>query len=589
MAAIAVLTFVWGLERWRRNAAGHASRSERGRLMALSRCLLGSDGDTVMRSPDGARRRLRALAMTTPGEASVTWLDRCVPLARALATHASEIDNTRGLTAAETRVAQSTRRLHEAVSRVGLVWRIRAGDPETDMDPIADAMAQVAAEIQLAAPDDRSEPEAGPIAPDVAAEITGSLITTVGLEPAPLGTPTRFLVGAPLPAVTEVVREGEAYHLSPLANEPAYAWRLGPSGIARIDALVDPSEDGLAPLRVFRLDSEPTEARVTPVGDSLAGIHVALDAASAGTALWFAQWTPWSGTAVARFVPGREAVATTLVPPSREAAERARDPERGRQTALDEHVAIASYQRAALVAFTTAASATTSLVRLVTTMADTDRAEIVPVAERVIEGHSPTIEFCSRGHGELALAIASEHEWRVLRIDVLGATDLIRVEPPARHTFDERVVVRCDASGLVMYARDHARISPVIVCGAQASTCVRSETPPTPLLATMPLSLTHTPNGRSLAHSEWPMAFVRAGGTLVGARAVGPVVSVARKSVDAAHWSDDRVVFDAAAHMHGYAVEGIDVYSEGDALALAIATPEGLHILRSEDSGATWH
>jgi hypothetical protein len=589
MTGVAIAAFIWGVERWRNNAAHHAGHSERGRLLALSRCLLGADGAAVMRTPDAARRRLRALAMTTPSEASVTWFDRCVALSHALATHASEVDNTRGLTAAETRVVQSTRRLHESISRVGLVWRIRAGDPETDMDGIAEGLAQVASEIQLAAPDDRSEADSGPVAPEVPAEVSGTLIATQGLEPAPLGTPARFLVGAPLPSVTEVVREGETYRLVPIANEPSYAFRLSPFGFVRIDALIDASPDGLAPLRVFRFDSEPTEARVTPVNDALAGIHVSLAAASAGTALWLAQWTPWSGTALARFVPGREAAATELVPATREFAERARDPELGRQTNLDEHVAIAPYQRSAIIAYSIGLPDGTSTVRRATTMADSDRAEVVPVGDRTVQGRGPTIEFCPRARGELALAIATEREWRVLRIDAVGATDLFHVEPARGHTFDARAVVRCDASGLVMYARDHARISPVLVCGSEASTCVRSEAPSTPVLATMPLYLTHTANGRALAHSDWPMAFVRAGGTLVAARAVGPVVSVARKSVDASQWTDDRVVFDAAAHMHGYSVEGIDVYAEGDSLALAIATPEGLRILRSDDAGANWH
>jgi hypothetical protein len=589
LTGIAIVAFIWGLERWRTSAAHHAGHSARARVLTLSRCLLGRDGPTLMRSPDAARRRLRALALQTSDEASVTWFDRCVPLARSLAMHASEVDNTRALTAAETRVAERTRYLAEAISRVGLVWRIRTGDPETDMDLVAERLAQVASEVQLAAPDDRSDAEPGPIGPDPAAEVTDTLIPTVGLEPAPLGTPTRFLVGAPLPSITEVIREGDGYRLAPIANEPAYAWRLSASGVVRIDVLIDRSDDGLAPLRTFRLDAEPVEARVTPVNDALTGIHVSLDAASAGTALWVAEWTPWTGTALARFVPGRDATATTLVPASREAAARARDPELGRVTTDDEHVAIAPYQRAALVAYTAAVGDGTSTVRLATTLADSPRAEVVPVGERVIQGHAPSLEFCPRSHGDLALVIAGAHEWRVLRIDVVGATDLARVESRPGFTFDERVIVRCDANGLVAYARDHVRGSPVLVCGSQAETCVRSDAPPTPVLSTMPLYVTHTSNGRALAHAEWPMAFARAGGTLVAARAVGPVVSVARKTVDAARWADDRVVFDAAARMHGYSVEGLDLYVQGDTLALAVATSDGLHILRSDDAGATWH
>jgi len=589
LTVIAVVAFIWGLERWRNSAAHHAGHSERARLIALSRCLLGADGATVMHAPDAARRRLRALAMQTPSEASVTWFDRCVPLAQALATHASEVDNTRTVTSAETRVADRARRLAESVSRVGLVWRIRTGDPETDMDLVAERLSQVASEILLAAPDDRSEGEPGPVAPDVPAEIPGALLATVGLEPAPLGTPTRFAVGAPLPSITSVVREGSGYHLEPLANEPSYAWRLSATGLVRIDALIDPSADGLAPVRLFRLDADPSEARVTPVNDPLTGIHVTLDAAAIGTSLWLAQWTAWSGTALARFVPGREATAITLIAGSPEAAARARDPELGRSTAMDERVAITPYQRAALVAYTTSLSEGRSMVRLATTLADSDRAAVVPVGERVIEGHAPSLEFCPRAHGELALVIAGAGEWRVLRIDVVGATDLFRVAAPRGFAFDERVTVRCDANGLVAYGRDHTRSSPVIVCGAEAQTCVRSDAPPTPVLTTMPLFTTHTRAGRAVAHAEWPMVFGRAGGTIVSARAVGPVVSIARKSVDAAGWADDRVLFDAAAHMHGYAVDGLDLYVEGESLLVAIAAPDGLHILRSDDAGANWH
>ncbi len=588
LTVIGIVVFVWGLERWRSGVAHAAGHSERGRLMALSRCMLGRDGATLMRAPDAARRRLRALAVLSPAEASVTWFDRCVPLARALAAHASEVDNSRPLTVAETRVAERTRRLAEAVSRVGLVWRIRAGDPEVDMGPIADALAQVASEIQLAAPDDRSEGESGPVAPDPPAEITPVSIATVGLEPAPVGSPTRFFVGAPLPALTEVVREGESYRLSPIANEPAYAWRLNPSGLLRIDALIDRSPDGLAPARLFRIDADPTEARVTPVSDPLSGIHVAIDAATSGTALWLAQWTPWTGTALARFVPGRDATAITLAPASPEAAARARDPEHARSTALDERVAITPYQHAALLAYTLSQGNGTSAVRLATTMADSARADVVPVGERVVQAHAPSLEFCPRGPADVALVIAGSGEWRVLRVDALGATELIRVEAPRGVSFDERLVVRCDANGLVAYGRDHAIESPVLVCGAQAETCIRSRAPATPVLATMPLYATHTADGRALVHAEWPMVFARAGGTLVAARAVGPVVSVARKSVDASQWTDDRVVFDAAARMHGYSVEGLDLYADGNTLALAVSAPDGLHILRSEDAGATW-
>ncbi|MEI8255165.1 MAG: hypothetical protein WCJ30_05775, partial [Deltaproteobacteria bacterium] len=477
LTVIGVVVFVWGLERWRNGVAHAAGHSERGRLMALSRCLLGRDGATVMRAPEAARQRLRALAMRSPAEASVTWFDRCVPLARGLAAHASEVDNSRAINAVDTRVAERTRRLAEAVSRVGLVWRVRAGDPEVDMGPIADALAQVASEIQLAAPDDRAEGESGPVAPEPPAETTPAFIATVGLEPAPVGTPARFFVGAPMPALTEVAREGGTYRMFPIANEPAFAWRLNPTGLFRIDAQVERSVDGLAPARFFHIDADPIEARVTPVNDALDGLHVAMDAATVGTSLWLAQWTPWTGTALARFAPGRDATAITLVPASPEAAARVRDPEQARSTALDERVAITPYQHAALLAYTVSQGNGTSSVRLATTMADSARADVVPVGEQLVQGHAPSMEFCARGHGDVALVIAGSGEWRVLRIDALGASELFRVEAPRGVTFDERLVVRCDASGLVAYGRDHPAGSPVLVCGTQAETCIRSRTP----------------------------------------------------------------------------------------------------------------
>ena len=442
----------------------------------------------------------------------------------------------------------------------------------------------------LAAPEDRSEAESGPVAPDVSAEIPGTLLTTVGLEPAPLGTPARFAVGAPLPSITSVVREGNGYHLEPLANEPSYAWRLSATGLVRIDAMIDPTTDGLAPVRLFRLDADPIEARVTPVNDPLTGLHVTLDAAGLGTSLWLAQWTAWSGTALARFVPGREATAITLVPGSPEAAARARDPELGRSTAMDERVAITAYQHAALVAYTASLAEGRSMVRLATTLADSDRCR----------GRAGR-----RARHRRARAVAgvlSARAWRSRAGDrrcvrVARASDRCRGRDgsvPRGGAAGFRVrrtgeAVRCDANGLVAYGRDHARSSPVMV--RSQSTDVRSQRCATDAGAHDHAHVHDAHACRTRGRARRVARGVRPRGRhpRVGARGrarrvhrtqVGRCLSLGRR------W---RVLFDAAAHMHGYAVDGLDLCVEGESLLVAIAAPDGLHILRSDDAGANWH
>ena len=47
-------------------------------------------------------------------------------------------------------------------------------------------------------------------------------------------------------------------------------------------------------------------------------------------------------------------------------------------------------------------------------------------------------------------------------------------------------------------------------------------------------------------------------------------------------------MFDAALRMHGYSVEGMDLYADHNALTLAVAAPDGLHLFTSDDGGVVW-
>lgn len=589
LAIVAIVAFVWGLERWRRGAAHRAGRSERARLMALARCLLGPDGTELIRSPDETRRRLRTLAMATPTEASVTWFDRCIPLAQALARHASEVDDTGAPTAAQTRVSEAARALQQSMTRVGLVWRIRVGDPETDMDPVADQLARVASEISLAgAPQVSPSDIDGPIAPSPPEMPTGSRMETTGLEPTPIGGPDLFYVGAPLPALAEVVHDREGWHLGAVANEPSHAFRVGSVAVTRIDVRTDANHDGLAPLRLFRPGVEPIEVRVTPVDDPLEGLHVALDATVVGRALWLAQWTPWRGTVLARFVPGRATTALALA--SAPAGTSTGSSTWSRRTDLDEHVAVAPLGAGAVVAYTVRDGDRSSVV-LASTLANSDRAPVSTITTSTVRGRPPGLEFCTLEGASPVLLVAGTYEWFALRISSKGVTEIARVIARRGRTFDHRLVVRCTRDGIVAYAREHPRTSPVIVCPSRAErpdTCETVEVPVPPMLSTMPSYVTRTPSGRLRIHADWPLALALAGETLVAARAVGPVVSIARHVLGTDRWDSPRVVFDAAARMHGYTVEAMNVYADGPRMTLAVSAPDGLHLLTSEDAGASW-
>jgi hypothetical protein len=303
--------------------------------------------------------------------------------------------------------------------------------------------------------------------------------------------------------------------------------------------------------------------------------------------LWLAEGTPWSGAALARFVPGRPATSLTLAQPETYAAGPATDSVPGRVTAGGEHVAVGAVGQAVVVAYTRRGADGAARLVLASTLGGSDRAAVAPLWEQPVAGRSPEVEFCE-GLDRPTLLVAGAGEWLALSVGPSGVTELVRVAPPAGATFDERLAVRCTPSRLVAYGKERPRSSPVLVCGPGSAGCRGLAPPETPSLATLPLYTTRTPSGRALAHAEWPMVFDQTGGVLLAARATGSVVSLATRRLNGSGWEGDRVVFDAAAQAHGSTVEGLGLYADGADVLLAVATPDGLHLLQSRDRGASF-
>lgn len=587
VAILTVLVLIWGLERWRNSASHRAGYGERARFVALARCLLGSDAAQLVRQPDAARRRLRLLALNTPPRASVTWIEPCVPMAEALARHAVEVERTQSLNAPETRLRESARSLSQAVARVGLAWRIRTGDPDTDMDPIADALALVGTELDFAGVLGRAEQQlSGSVAPRVSELPAAATVSTIGLEPTTIGTPDRFVAGAPLPLVAEVVRDDGGWHVETLTNEPSVVHRVSSRAVVRVDVLTSPSDDGLAPLRYLRLGDEPIEHRVSPINQPLEGAHVSIDAVPLRHTLWLAQWTPTTGAAVLEFQPGRAATAWTLGAP---ASAPVRVGARGSHDASqDEHVAVASQNDLVVVALTRHALDDRSVV--LSTIAPNAVAHTAErLAEFPVDGTAPGVEFCVLGE-QMLLLVTAAREWQVLHVTESGASVLHVVSSQPRRAFDERAAVRCNDQGMVAWGREHARRSPVVVCTRRngVTRCASMAAPETPALDTMPMYVTRLPSGRPVAHVEWPLEFAISGEFILAAQALGPVVSVRQRALSATRWSDDRVVFDAAIRVHGQIVEGLGLYADEHRATVAMATPEGLQLVTSDDQGVTW-
>jgi hypothetical protein len=589
LALIALAAVLWGAERWRRHAARRAGGSQSSRITALTRCVFGADGAQVLRSPSAARTRIRLLALSTPAEPSITWIDRCVPIARSFARHAGEVDDTRPFVGAPSHLREHSRTLLRELERTALVWRLRSGDPEVDVARIVDAFIRVRAELDLGAETSASADSLeAPQAPAPAPLPEPTIVPTQGLEPSSIGTPRRFFAGTPLPGLASVSLEGGLWRVRVLAAISSHVSVLRPSGLLRIDARTGPTDDGLTDLRWIRPGMETEGVRVAPVDDALDGLHVDLDGyATAGDIFWMAQWTPAVGVVFGRHSPRRGWASFTLANAPPEALERSRHATQGRTRAFDDHVAIAPLGSGSVVAYTTRdASNERTTLSFAAALRDSDQPTISRLGETRVAGRTPELHFCPRSNGKPWLFVAANSEWLAFEVDERGPRQLVRSTSPTRGTYSERAAVRCDDDRVVMFALERGRSSPMILC--EQDRC-RSVNPPiirTPL--TMPPYATRTANGRSLIHSDWPVAVAIAGNTTIFARAAGSIVAVSVRGSGDTRWDTERVVFDASAQQHGIVVEGLALYEQGEELLLAIAVPDGLRLLRSTDRGATW-
>lgn len=578
LAFAAMGVFVYGVEHWRRGAAARAGRSERERLAALGLCLVGPEGARRIDRVDETRRRLRRLAMDTPLDPAPSWIDRCLPLARALTVEGATVDVTGRPGVARTQVARRARELTRAMSRVGLVWQVRAGDPETDLDLVAELLARTAAEIDLATGGGRVFESKGTRAPPANPLPTPLTVATPGLLPLPLGGPRRFLVGTPPPAISSVSLGRGAPTVVVRARDDARAWSLGPSGLVRVLA-EDGRGDGLSPVLLDGVDAALGAARIAAPPAGVDPTGVALDGVVRDGVFWLAEAVRGHGPVLARLpVAGRDpATAVRLL-----------QGQVSSSGAADERVAVGEGTAAVFAAYT-APEGAGAAVRVVRA-AGGARAAVLPVAVPDAwrtRGRRPGLAMCRAG-ATLWLAVTSREVWRLATVGPSAATEVWSARAPAGRRFDEAATLRCDGLGLLLHGRERPRSSPVAWCGARG--CGSVEAPALPQPVDLPVYVTPTAGGGRRAHPEWPLRYARtARGTLLAARASGTVVGVQRRGAGEAAWGDERVLLDAAATQHGGLVRGLEIYSDARRVLLAITTAEGLHLLETRDEGRSWH
>ncbi len=574
LAFAAIGVFAYGVEHWRRHTSTRVGRSERERFAALSLCLVGPDGARRVDHVDETRRRLRRLAMETSLDPAPTWVDACIPLARALTVEGAAVDVTGRPGAVGTQVARRARELTRAMSRVGLVWQVRAGDLEADLDVVADLLARTSAEIDLATGGARVFESKGVRAPTVVPLPTPLTVDVPGLYPLPLGGPRRFLVGTPAPSLSVVSLQGRAATVTVRANDEVRAWSLGSTGVVRV-LPEDGRADGLSPVRLDGVEAALGVARIAapPPGVDATGIR--LDGVVRDGVFWLGEAVRGQGPVLARLpVQGREAATAVRL------AAGVVDPD-------DEHVAVGEGTAAVFAAYT--APAEDGVAVRVVRAADGARAAVVAVA--VPEGwrgyeRRPEVAMCRAG-ATLWLAVTAHDRWRVATVDGRAVNEVWSERPDGGRRFDDAAVLRCEAGGVLLQGRERPRSSPVVWCGVDGCTAVGAPTAQQPM--DLPAYTTPTPRGGERAHAEWPLRFARTGrGTLVAARASGTVVGVRRRASGDARWGDERVVLDAAAAQHGGAVLGLEVYAEDERALLAVTTATGLHLLESRDDGRSW-
>ncbi|MDO9017877.1 MAG: hypothetical protein Q7V43_13260 [Myxococcales bacterium] len=576
LAFAAIGVFAYGVEHWRSRTAARAGRSERERFAALGLCLVGPDGARRVDHVDETRQRLRRLAMDTSLTPSPTWIDDCLPLARALTVEGAAVDVTGRPGAARTQVARRARELTRAMSRVGLVWQVRAGDAETDLDLVAELLARTAAEIDLATGGGMVFESKGRRAPAVTPMPTPVTIDLPGLFPLPLGSPRRFLVGTPAPAISAVSLGLGAPTVVVRARDEARVWSLGPSGLVRV-LPEDGRGDGLSPVLLDGVDAALGVARIAapPAGVDPTGVR--LDGVVRDGVFWLGEAVRGQGPVLARLpVAGREpATAVRLLQSSVSSTE-------------DERIAVGEGTAAVFAAYTTP-EGDGAAVRVVRATGGA-RAAVLPVpvpdAWRTRD-RRPGLTMCRTG-ATLWLAVTGRDQWRLATVDGAAAREVWSARPGPGRRFDEAATLRCDAGGLLLHGRERPRSSPVVWCGARG--CGSVEAPATPQPVDLPVYVTPTAQGGRRMHPEWPQRFARtAHGTVLSARASGTIVGVQRRGAGDGAWGDERVLLDAAATQHGALVQGVELYSDATRVLLVVTTAGGLHLLETRDEGRSWH
>ncbi len=588
-ALCAIGVFVYGVEHWRRGASARATQTEGARFMALAGCLLGPDAPQLVYRAQEIRQRLRALAMDTPLALAPSWLDPCVPLARALAVEGARVDVTRTVTAAPTHVGPRARELALQIARVGLVWQVRGGDPEVDMDTLAELLVRTAAELELAGvvlprTGTLTASPGAPMAPAPAPLPRPALIELPGLDPLPLGTPRRFLVGSPLPALSAVRVDPRGVSIEPRGNTPARAWQVRAQGLVRI-LPEDGRADGLAPVLLDGPAAVLGLGRVAAPPPRTPLAAISLDALATDRALWLAESVRGNAPVLARLPVARAEAATALrlAPPTPAFATP------GGPVTPSEEVALGADGRDIYVAFTAHTGPAEVRVGVVRAQEGGARPAVaaVPFAAGPwsLRARRPGLSFCHT-RGGLWLVAAGYDRWHLGRVGADGVHEALEI-PRDPGFLDESVVVRCSEAAMVVYGASRPRRSPVVRCAGDGCARVGPWAPmhPRDLVA----YTTVGPDGERVTHPEWPWRVASLDdGSLLAVRAAGTLCALSRWTPGSLGWSPERVIFDAAAAEHGVTLRALELYVEGSQALIALGLPGATALLASDDGGRSW-
>lgn len=585
-AFCAVAIFIYGFEHWRRRTSVRVMTEEQTRFVSLTRCLLGDDGVSLLARPTLVRSRFRALAMQTALTPQPTWLDRCVPLARALAIHAATLEATHNVASAQLHVSRQARDLALYLHQTGLVWLIRAGDPSTDVDQIAELLVQTGAELSLAGAtiSAHTQADAGagwePAArPPPMPEATR--LDTVGLEPLPVGTVDAFLVGTPLPLLSRVRLDGGQARVEIGSNIAARAWQTGPHGLVRI-LPEDGRPDGLAPM-VLETPSGvvgPVRVAAPPARTRVSALRV--DALEQRSALWMGQSVLGAAPRLARLpIASREApsaVSLTAAAPQVEPG----DP-------VADDIALSRDAAAVYALFFTRTGGTAQLhgVRAPDRAGGALGAVDFVESPWVFAEPHPRVTACESGQRRWVIG-AGAHQWRVGHLEGARLVTDAAHSPRARERFDSRVIVRCDREGVLVYNALHPRQAGALRCHETLG-CTPLPLWEAPHPPSLPTYETPRHEGDPQSHDDWPLHMVAlTQGGVLAARASGTIVSVARWSPQDPRWRDEAVIVDAASQEHGRMVRSMGLYSDGARVVLAAGLDEGLAVYQSRDGGRNW-